>query len=209
MIRIAALILSLMAPSGLLMASTDGAILMTTGQVQINGQQAASSSTVFPGDRVQTSPNASAFVKSAGALVSIGGDSAVTYDGTSVTLQHGVVAVTVATHMDAHFGNLLITPAPGHSAKFQMVNANGIEKIADLEGSLTVTDGTHIAKLTAGEAITHEVSSSRDDPEAPHKSGIPKWVLEILIEAGIGGGIVGGLAATGAFSGHPASPSGP
>src|SRR5258707_2055461 len=108
MLRNAALIVSIMMmPSCLLMASTDGAILMSTGPVQINGGQAAGSSTVFPGDRVQTALNTSAFVKSSSALVAISGDSTVKYDGTSVTLEHGVVAVTIAKHMDARLVYLL------------------------------------------------------------------------------------------------------
>jgi len=209
MLRNAVFIVVLIVPMCLLMASTDGAILMSTGTVQINGGQAAGSSTVFPGDRVQTAPNASAFVKSPSALVSIGGDSAVTYDGTSVTLEHGVVAVTVDKRMDARLMNLLISADPGHTAKFQLLSANGIERIADIDGSLTVTDGLHVAKLSAGEMITYEPASKEDDTRSHHKKGLAHWKIELMIEGGIAAGVIGGLAATGALSGRPASPAHP
>src|SRR5260221_403613 len=62
-LRNAVLFVSLVVPSCMLLASTDGAILMSTGSVQINGGQTGGSSSVFPGDRVQTSPNASDFMK--------------------------------------------------------------------------------------------------------------------------------------------------
>jgi len=61
--RRAALLVLFAAPSCLLMASTNGAILMSTGSVQVNREQSAYSSTIFPGDRVQTALNASAVVK--------------------------------------------------------------------------------------------------------------------------------------------------
>src|SRR5258707_3606125 len=199
MLRNAALIVSIMMmPSCLLMASTDGAILMSTGPVQINGGQAAGSSTVFPGDRVQTASNASAFVKSSSALVAINGDSTIKFEGTSVTLEHGAVAVTIAKRMDARIGNLLISGDPG--AKFQVVNANGIERIAAIEGSLTVTDGLRAVKLTAGEMITHEPSKHQDDaPPLNIRRRLPGWVIEVMIEAGVAAGVIGGLAAAGGF----------
>jgi len=191
------------------MASTDGAILMSTGPVQINGGQAAASSTVFPGDRVQTAPNASAFVKSSNALVSISGDSSLKYDGPSVTVEHGVVAVNIAKRMDARLGNLLISGDPG--ARFLVMSANGIERIAAIEGSLTVTDGVGTVKLAAGEMMTHEPSKDQDDaPPLNVHRGLPGWVKEVMIEAGIAVAVIGGLAAAGGFgSSRPASPSGP
>jgi len=191
------------------MASTDGAILVGTGPVQINGEQAVGSSTVFPGDRIQTASNASAFVKSSSALVAIGGDSMIKYDGTSVTLDHGAVAVTLAKRMDARIGNLLVSADPG--AKFEVVNANGIERIAAIEGSLTVTDGLRAVTLTAGEMMTYEPSKYQDDtPPLNTRRGLPGWVKEVMIEAGIAAGVVGGLAAAGGFgTSRPASPSGP
>src|ERR1700724_1056256 len=104
-----AFVLSLIISSCVVMASTNGAILMGTGTVQVNGEQTAHSSTVFSGDRIQTAPNASAIVKSSRALVSIGADSTVKYEDASVTLEHGVVALTAAKGIDAHLGNLAIS----------------------------------------------------------------------------------------------------
>jgi hypothetical protein len=151
-------------------------------------------------------------MKSANALVSIGGDSAVKYDGASVTLEHGVVAVSIAKRMDAHIGNLLISADPG--AKFQVLSANGIERIAAIEGSLNVTDGLHAVKLAAGEMMTYDPKKHQDDaPPLDISRGLPGWAIEVMIEAGIAAGVIGGLAAAGNFSSGPTtppiSPSGP
>jgi hypothetical protein len=211
MFRNAAILLLLFVPC-ILMASTNGAILMGTGDVQVNGEQTAHSSTVFSGDRIQTAPNASALVKSPTGLVSIGADSAIKYQEDSVTLEHGVVALTVAKGFQAHLGNLVISADPDHSAKFQLLSVNGVERVWAIEGSLNVTDGAHVAKLTAGETMTHAPSSKvEDDDTVPvHKRAIPGWVKEVLIEGAIAGVVVGALAASGQFDHHrPVSPSHP
>ncbi len=185
---------------------------MGTGAVQVNGEETAHSSTVFSGDRIQTAPNASAIVKSPKALVSIGSDSTVKYEDASVTLEHGVVGLTAAKSIDAHLGNLVISADPDHGAKFQLVSANGVERVWVIEGSLNVTDGTHVAKLLAGEMITHTPTSRREDDDTVpvHRRSIPGWVKEIIIEGAIAGAVVGGLAAGGQFSSRPSvSPSGP
>jgi len=182
---------------------------MSAGPVQVNGAQAAYSSTVFPGDRVQTAPNASALVKSPDALVSIRGDSTVKYDGPSVTLEHGVAAVTIANHMNARLGNLLVSAAPG--AKFQVMSLNGVETIAAIEGPLTVTDSVGTITLASGEMMTNDHSRRDDDaPPLNIRRGLPGWVIEVIVEAGVAGGVIGGLAAAGDFSSRPpVSPSGP
>jgi len=198
----------------MVMAGSNGAILMGTGTVQINGEQAGQSSTVFSGDRIQTAPNASAVVKTSKELVSIGSDSTVKYEDASVTLERGVVALTGAKGVEAHLGNLVISAEPDHNAKFQLLSANGVERVWVIEGSLNVTDGTHLAKLVAGEVITHAPTSTsrrEDDDTVPvHHRVIPGWVKEVLIEGAIAGAVVGGLAAAGQFSSRPSvSPSHP
>lgn len=200
----------------IVMAGTTGAILMGTGDVQVNGEQAAHSSTVFSGDRIQTATNGSALVKSPNGLVSIGADSLVKYQEDSITLEHGVVALTVGKGIQGHLDNLVVSTEPEHNAKFQLLNSNGVERIWVIEGSLNVTDGTHVATLKAGEIMTRTPSSNTsplaaDDDTVPvHKRAIPGWVKEILIESAIAGVVVGSLDAAGQFSTKPpVSPSHP
>jgi hypothetical protein len=195
--------------SGSLMcAARNGAMLIGSGNVQVNGAQAAKSFTVFPGDRVQTAANSSALIKTPGALVSIASDSAIQYQDNSVTFEHGNVVVSAPKGMNASFGKLVISADPSHSAKFQLTSANGVETIAALDGSLNITDGTHSTKLNAGHMMTRApMNASASGPDPTGRAGLAGWVTAAIVVGAVGG-LIGGLAAAGAFDG-PSSPSHP
>src|SRR5258708_33222662 len=128
--RKAAFVWVLLASCSLALAGTNGAMLMGSGSVQVNGSPAANSFTVFPGDRIQTSTNGSAVIKSGDALVSIASDSAIQYQGSSLTFERGNVLVTAPKGISAHFGNLAISSNSGQGVKFQLTSANGVDRIA-------------------------------------------------------------------------------
>jgi len=112
-----------------------------------------------------------------------------------------VVTVIVAKGMNARFGGLIISPGPDRRSKFELINANGLERIAVLEGSVSITDGPHVAKLVAGEMITHAPMPTPTPGQGGHQGSalpgfvthLPGWVLEVIVEVAIAGGIVGGL----------------
>jgi len=84
------------------------------------------------------------------------------------------------------------------------MSMNGIEKIAAIEGPLTVTDGLNTVTLASGEMMTNDHSRREDDaPPLNIKHRLPGWVIEVMVEAGVAGGVIGGLAAAGDFSGKP------
>src|SRR5258708_3796663 len=170
--RITAAVLIFAASSSLALGATNGAMLMGSGAVQVNGTRASSSYTVFPGDRIQTAPNGSAVVKSSDTLVTIASDSAIQYQNNGFTFEHGNVLVTAPNGIDARFGKLVITSAPGHNAKFQLISANGVDRIAALDGSLKITDGVHTATLNAGYMMTRAPAGTSDDAPTG-QAGIP------------------------------------
>ena len=200
--RKAWLVLVLVASCSLALAGTNGAMLMGSGSVQVNGSPAANSFTVFPGDRIQTAASGSAVIKSGDALVSIASDSAIQYQGSSLTFERGNVLVTAPKGMSAHFGTLAISSNSGQAVKFQLTSANGVDRIAAIEGSLNITDGTHSAKLQPGYMMVRDPAAASDRNSPPGVAGIPGW-LTVLIILGILGGIFGGLWAAGAFNSPP------
>jgi hypothetical protein len=204
--RIVAVALVLTASCSLALGATNGAMLMGSGAVQVNGAQASNSYTVFPGDRIETAANGSAVVKSSDAVLSIAGDSSIQYQSNGLNFERGSVLVTAPKGIDAHFGKLVISSDRGHAAKFQLTSVNGVERIAAIDGSLNITDGIHTARLDAGYMMTRAPEAATDDSPTG-KSGIPGWVLAVIV-LGVVGAIFGGLWAEGAFSGAK-SPSAP
>ena len=196
--RIAAAVLTFAASCSLALGATNGAMLMGSGAVQVNGTRASSSYTVFPGDRIQTAANGSAVVKSSDTLVAIASDSAIQYQNNGFIFEHGNVQVTAPKGIDARFGNLVITADPRHPARFQLISANGVDRIAAIDGSLKITDGAHTATLNAGYMMTRAPAGASDDSPTG-TAGIPGWLLTLLV-LGVLGAIFGGLWAEGAFS---------
>jgi hypothetical protein len=193
-------VLCFLASCSLALAGTNGAMLMGSGSVQVNGSPAANSFTVFPGDRIQTSTDGSAVIKSADAVVSIASDSAIQYQGHSLVFERGNVLVTAPKGVSAQFGNLTVSSSPTQSVKFQLTSANGVDRIAAIDGALSITDGAHSAKLEPGYMMVRAPASDRNSPTGA--AGIPGW-LTVLIILGMLGGIFGGLWAAGAFSSPP------
>ena len=200
--RNAALVLLFLASCSVALAGTNGAMLMGSGSVQVNGSPAANSFTVFPGDRIQTSADGSAVIKSADAVVSIASDSAIQYQGNSLVFERGNVLVTAPKGVSAHFGNLSISSNPTQSVKFQLTSANGVDRIAAIDGALSITDGAHSAKLEPGYMMVRAPANASDSNSPTGAAGIPGW-LTVLIILGILGGIFGGLWAAGAFNSPP------
>src|SRR5258708_32639617 len=88
------------------LAGTNGAMLMGSGSVQVNGSPAANSFTVFPGDSIQTPAGGWAVIKSPDALVSMANDSPIQYQGNSCIVDAGNDLYPAPLAPTAHFGNL-------------------------------------------------------------------------------------------------------
>jgi hypothetical protein len=203
--RIAAVVLVFAASCSLALGATNGAMMMGSGTVQVNGAPASSSYTVFPGDRIETASNGSALVKSPNAVLSISSDSAIQYQGNSLTFVRGNVLITAPKGTEARFGKLVISADPGHNAKFQLTSAKGVDQISAIEGSLNITDGVHTAKLDAGYMMMYNPAAARDD-NPTGRAGIPGWLILLLIAGAVAGIVIGDVLAAGSHNGTTTSP---
>ncbi len=208
-------------PSTILMAESSQAMLVGSGAVQINGELGAHSSTLFSGDKIQTAANAFALIKSPTGLLSVQEDSAITYEGNSINFERGAVVVDTPKGMSAHFGKLTISASPDKPAKFELVNAQGVEKVVALAGSIKVSEGTHLAKLSAGQALVRgayeqpeetqyefdpQKKDKDKDKDEPVAENIPGWMLVFVTLAPIAA--IGAIGIAGGFNGiSPVSPS--
>src|SRR6059058_5716412 len=95
-------------PAWLLAADSGAAMLYAKGTAWINGSSVPRSSAVFPGDLVQTQPNAVVHINATGSSVMILSDSLVKYEGNAVSLEHGSVSVLTSKSMGTHAGEVTV-----------------------------------------------------------------------------------------------------
>src|ERR1051326_3610942 len=83
------LLLLLTLPALLFGADRNPALLMSSGTIQVNGELPQSTRAIFAGDRIVTDVTSSALILSKDTRITIDHDSALTFDGNSVSFEKG------------------------------------------------------------------------------------------------------------------------
>ncbi|HEY1261942.1 MAG TPA: hypothetical protein VGF06_00375 [Terriglobales bacterium] len=196
-------------PVTLLAADSGAAMLHVRGTTWLNGSAVPQSSAVFPGDLIQTRPDAVANINAAGSSVAILSDSLVKFEGSGLWLDHGALAVATSKRLKAHSGQISVAPASDSWTEFQMSQADGKVQIVARKGDLLITDDSGTSTLAPGQQTTRYAASDSQKGGGAAPAG--------------GGGVLdspyvmyGGIAAAGALltwvlvqDGKPFSPSNP
>ena len=199
-------------PASLLGADSGAAMLYAKGTAWINGTSVPRSSAVFPGDLVQTRPDAVVHINATGSSVMILSDSLVKYEGNVVSVEHGKVKVATTKGMSTRAGEVVVAPVSPEWTEFEVRDVNGTVEILAHKGDVSISNGTETTRLAQGEQTT------RDDSENQKKKrraagAVPAaggGVLDSPYAIGIGAGAVGGLLIWVLLQGdEPASPVDP
>src|ERR1700730_669224 len=83
----------LILPQSLLATDSGSAILHTQGGVWVNGSEVRDSTTIFPGDLLETKPGFAANLNADGSTVFIQPESVLKFQGDLLVLEHGSVSV--------------------------------------------------------------------------------------------------------------------
>ena len=199
-------------PASLLAADSGAAMLYAKGPAWINGSSVPRSSAVFPGDMVQTQPNAVVHINATGSSVMILSDSLVKYEGNAVSVEHGSVSVVTSNSMRTHAGEVTVVPVSDAHTRFEVTDVNGTVQIVAREGDVSVSNGTETTRLAQGEQTTRDDSENRKKKRraagaAPAAGG---GVLDSPYAIAVGAGAVGGLVLWVLLQGDdPASPVDP
>jgi hypothetical protein len=208
--------------TALFAADQPAAMLYSHGGAMLNGSSMARSSAIFSGDLVQTNPDSAANINASGSIVLILNDSIVQYEGNTVKLEHGGVAVSTSKSLATRVGNLTVSPAAGVWTEFEVRDVDGQVQIAARKGDLAIGDETGTSTLPQGQQTTREQSPSQDDSQAQSDNKKKKkrkaadgpaaaasgGALDSPWAIGIGGGaILGATVWTLVQSQQPASPS--
>jgi hypothetical protein len=212
-------------PAALFAADQPAAMLYSHGTALLNGSTIARSSAVFSGDLIQTNSDSVANINATGSSVLVLNESLVQYEGSTLKLEHGGVAISTSKLLATRAGDVKVSPVATGWTEFEVRDVDGKVRILARKGDLTISDNTGTTTLAQGQETTRDESQSPDDSQAkkgdkkkkkgagPAPAAAPGaagGVLNSPIAIGIAGGIVlGGTAWVLSHSDDPVSPAKP
>jgi hypothetical protein len=209
-------------PLQLFAAETGAAVVHSAGGVWVNGAEVVDSTTIFPGDLLQTKPGFVANLDSQGSSVLIQPDSVAEFHGNFLTLVHGTVSVGTSTSMSVHVKCIKIEPATSNRTQYDVTDTSGSVQVAAHKSDVNIKQGSILrrastkAESSQSATVKEGEQAKRDESEAcgpgprPPTAGNalnPKWIE-------IGGGTAAGvlilcLILCRGSSASPVSPSQP
>lgn len=185
-------VLILLFPVASFAADSTPAMLYTNGAAWINGAHVPRPSlAIFSGDLLQTRSDSVAHINGSGSSVTVLADSLVQFEGSSVRINHGGVAVSTSKQMATTAGDVKVTPASNNWTEFNVTDFDGTVRIAARKGDLLVSDGQNTVTLPQGQETTR-------DETAPDSSGKKKKKQQSGAPAAATGGILNSPWAIGA-----------
>ena len=206
-------------------ADSSAAMLYIHGAAWLNGSHVPASSAIFTGDLLQTRSDSGADIHAPGSSITILGDSLVQFEGSSLKVEHGGVAIATSKGVATTAGGVHVAPASNAWTEFNVMDAGGTVTIVARKGDVTVTDDDGTVTLAQGQETTRDEQSDQSDKSQSSKSdkkkksknpssGAPAaaggGILNSPVAIFAGGAAVGGVSAWAITrSTNPVSPSTP
>lgn len=167
------------------------AILHTDGGVWVNGYEAHDSSAIFPGDLVETKPNASANLVLDGSTVLLAPETVGKFQGDLFELDHGVVSVVTSKSFKLRANCIQVVPALNEWTQYVVSDLSGSVQVSAKKLDVNVERTSGRGKPTVeSEASQHEsvhegeqktfeesqVCGTPPQPTAPGSGISPKWI---------------------------------
>jgi len=200
LLKIVSCSMAVIFPVAMFAADQPAAMLYSHGSAMLNGSSITRSSAIFSGDMVQTTKDSVANINATGSTVLVLNDSIVQYEGASVKLEHGGVTVSTSKLLATHAGNVTVSPVSGSWTEFEVRDTDGTVHIAARKGDLTISDDKGTMTLAQGQETTRDQGQGKDKKGRKREGagsvpGATGGVLDSPIAIGIGGAIIGGVAA--------------
>jgi hypothetical protein len=178
-------------PASLVAADSSVAMMYAYGPAAVNGLAVQRSSAIFPGDRVRTNGNSVAKINASGVNVQVLGDSEVKFEGSSLLLDSGTVAVSTSKRTSTRVGEMTITPATQNLTEFQVTESKGKVMVLAHKGDVSINQSGKTSNLAEGARLTRFASSDQKSGGATPAAG--GGVFDSPIVIGIGVAAVAGL----------------
>src|SRR5437660_8708519 len=187
-------------PASLLADDAGPAILHAQGGVWVNGNEAADSTAIMPGDLLETKPGAVANLTTDGSAILIQAQSIVKYNGDSLTLEHGSVSVGTSRSMSVHVDCLRVVPVSNDWTQYDVTDVNSTVRVDALKLDVNILRGSSLRKTSpeksASESATvherqhatrveTEASGSAKRPAGAENTSNTRWTE---LGSGDGGG---------------------
>jgi hypothetical protein len=202
-------------PASLMAADANAAaMLYAKGDAWLNGSSVPRSSAIFPGDMVQTKPDAVVNINASGSNVMILSDSMVKFEGNAVSIEHGSVTVATSKGMATHVGDVTVSPASANWTEFEVTDVNGSVQIMARKGDVNVNDGQQTTTLAQGQQTTRDETQESSRKRRKGGQGAAAAaagnVLDSPVAIGAGAVAIGGVLTWVLLQGdNPLSPSKP
>lgn len=189
-------------PLRLIAGDTTAALVHGKGGVWVNGAEATDSTSIFPGDLVETKPGFVANLDSEGSSVLVQSESIVKFQGNFLVLEHGSVAVGTSTSFSVHVNCIRIEPVNTGRTQYTVTDTSGTVQVDALKNDVNITQSGRLQKASkqnalSASAIVREGEQARrnesaacgaaERPPASGHSLNTRWIE-------IGGGAAGAIA---------------
>ncbi|MGC2057288.1 MAG: hypothetical protein WA653_03450 [Candidatus Sulfotelmatobacter sp.] len=159
--RMVSCVLLLGFPASLFSADSGAAMLYAHGAAWVNGAHVPASSAIFTGDLVQTRSDSGANINAPGSSITVLGDSLVKFEGSSLNVEHGGVAVATSKGVATIAGDVHVVPASNAWTEFNVTDVDGTVRIAARKGDLNITDDSGTVTLAQGQETTRDEQSDQ------------------------------------------------
>lgn len=212
-------VLTVLFPYSLFAADSNAAMLYINGSAWVNGTHVPRpSSAIFSGDLVQTRRDSVANINAPGSSITVMADSLVQFEGSSLKIEHGGVAIATSKGVGTTAGDVKVTPVSGEWTEFNVIDVDGTVRIAARKGELSIFDGNATTTLAQGQETTRQETSDettdangkkrkkREDASAV--PGATGGILNSPYAIGAGAAAIGAVAVWVLIkSDNPASPA--
>ena len=208
-------------PVSLAAEDNGAAILHSNGGVLVNRSAAPATSTLFPGDAVETQPGTVAKIELTGSDIEINPETVAEYEGDEIVLEHGRVSVNTSRGFKVRVGCVIVTPANPAWTRYVVTDTDGKVTVAALKNDVNFDSRSANPQPAKQSANAGRVSvregeqKSREEKcaaanvkaaRAPAQDGI----LDSPYTVGAAAGVAGGLICLALCHGDdPISPSSP
>jgi hypothetical protein len=205
-------------PTSMFAADSNAAMLYSNGGARVNGADVRhSSSVIFSGDLLQTRSDSAANINAPGSSIIVLADSVVQFEGSSVRIAHGGIAVSTSRGVATTAGDVKVAPTSKSWTQFDVIDVDGTVRIAARKGDVAVSDNKGTVTLAQGQETTRDESSDPSNKEKKKKKsdgdgaqGASGAILDRALAVGIGAAAVAGVVTWALLqSGNPVSPSKP